>query len=70
MAAAGLRWQDKNLSDFHATEPQVGGQFAPVIPSDTAGLQQHLQLLKELWGQPVAQGRLGDRRGNRPGLLL
>lgn len=56
--------------DFHATETQVGGQSAPVIPSDTVGLQQHLQLLKEFWGQPVAQGWLGDRRGHCPGLFL
>lgn len=44
--------------DFHATETQVGGQSAPVIPSDTVGLQQHLQLLKELWGQPGAGNRV------------
>lgn len=51
--------------DFHATQPHVGSQSTPVIPSDTAGLQQHLQLLKELRGQPAAgnrvfmKGRLG-----------
>lgn len=53
--------------DFHATQPHVRGQSTPVIPRDTAGLQQHLQLLEELRGQPAAgnrvfmEGRLGRR---------
>lgn len=40
------------LPDFHATEPQVGGQPTPVIARDAVRFQQHLQLLKEFWGQP------------------
>ena len=45
------------LPDFHTAEPQVGGQSPPVIASDAVWLQQHLQLLKELWGQPAVQKR-------------
>lgn len=36
----------------------MGSQSAPVVPSDTVGLQQHLQLLKELWGQPEAGNQM------------
>lgn len=50
------------LPDFHATEPQVGGQATPVIACDAVWLQQHLQLLKELWRQPEMK-RNGVPRG-------
>lgn len=54
----------------------MGGQSTPVVPSDTAGLQQHLQLLKELRGQPAAgngvfaKGSLRDQRLGRQFSLL
>lgn len=54
----------------------MGGHSTPVIPSDTAGLQQHLQLLKELRGQPAAgnrvfmKGRLRNQRLGRQFNLL
>lgn len=52
------------LPDLHATEPQVGGQSPPVVACDAVWLQQHLQLLKELRGQPEAgRGKGYSQRG-------
>lgn len=50
------------LPDFHAAEPQVGGQPTPVIARDAVWFQQHLQLLKELWRQPGV-GEVGFSEG-------
>lgn len=50
------------LPNFHATEPQVGGQSTPVIARDAVRFQQHLQLLKKFWGQPEV-GEVGFSEG-------
>ena len=50
------------LPDFHAAEPQMGGQPTPVIARDAVRFQQHLQLLKELWRQPGV-GEVGFSEG-------
>lgn len=58
------------LPDFHTAEPQVRGQSPPVIASDAVWLQQHLQLLKELWGQPAVEERVSLKgRMERPSLV-
>lgn len=57
------------LPDFHTAEPQMGGQSPPVIASDAVWLQQHLQLLEELWGQPEVEESVSLKgRIKRPSL--